>query len=49
MEKPNADIRVKAPIIETGMVISGMIAERSERRKTKITRTTSSTASAMVA
>ncbi len=48
MEKPNRSISAKEPIRLTGMVISGMTEARRVRRKTKITRATSTTASAMV-
>jgi len=48
MEKPNSAMSAKVPIRLTGMVTSGMIDARSVRRNTKITRATSTTASAMV-
>jgi len=48
MEKPNKDMRANAPIRLTGMVMSGMSEARTERRNTKMTSVTSTTASAMV-
>ena len=48
IEKPNSSISAKAPISDTGMVTSGMSVARSERRKRKMTSTTSATASPMV-
>ena len=48
IEKPKAYISANAPIRLTGMVTSGITVARSERRKKKITSTTSTTASAMV-
>ncbi len=41
-------MKKKAPMSDTGMVTKGIRVARHERRKTKITSTTSSTASAMV-
>ena len=48
MLKPSANISVKVAISEIGMVTIGMIEARSERRKKKITSTTSTIASTMV-
>ncbi|MCY1380002.1 hypothetical protein D9M69_677790 [compost metagenome] len=48
MVKPIRLIRAKAPISDTGMVTSGIRVARSERRKMKIIRMTSATASQMV-
>ena len=48
MVKPKAYISANAPIRLTGIVTSGISVARSERRKTKITSTTSTTASPMV-
>ena len=48
IEKPKAYISANAPTRLTGMVTSGISVARNERRKKKITRTTSTTASAMV-
>ena len=48
IEKPNAYISANAPIRQTGIVTSGISVARSERRKKKITSTTSTTASAIV-
>ena len=46
-EKPNAAITAKVPISETGIAMIGMIDARRLCRKTTITSTTSSTASAI--
>ena len=46
--KPNKAISAKVPIKDTGMVTSGMMEARKVRRKTKITRATSTMASTMV-
>ena len=48
IEKPKRSISAKAPISETGMVISGIRVARTERRKTKMIPTTSRIASPMV-
>jgi hypothetical protein len=49
MLKPRKYIIAKAPIRLTGMVTSGMIVARIERRKKKMIRTTSTIASPIVA
>ena len=46
--KPKAYISANAPISDTGIVTSGISVARSERRKKKITSTTSTIASTMV-
>ena len=48
MVKPISDIRAKAPISDTGMVTNGISVARNERRKMKMIRMTSATASQMV-
>ena len=48
MVKPSRYMSAKAPISETGMVTIGMSVARNERRKKKITSTTSAIASTMV-
>ena len=48
MEKPNAIMMAKAPISETGIAITGIIAARQLCKKIKITSTTSPTASSNV-
>ena len=48
IEKPNSYMTLKAPISDTGMVTIGISVARSERRKRKITSTTSTIASTMV-
>ena len=42
MENPSADMIAKDPINDRGMVTRGMIVARRERRKMKMTMTTSS-------
>ena len=46
--KPNAYISPNAPISDTGIVTMGISVARSDRRKKKITRTTSAIASPIV-
>ena len=48
IEKPNSHMKVKAPISDTGIVTIGTRVARKLRRKTKMTRTTSTTASKIV-
>ena len=48
MENPNKAIKAKVPIKLTGIVTKGMIEARTVRRKTKITKATSTAASTMV-
>ncbi len=45
IEKPRTYRKKNAPTSDTGMVTNGISVERTERRKRKITSTTSSTAS----
>jgi hypothetical protein len=47
-EKPITNISVKVEMSEIGIVTIGMMEARSERRKTKITSTTSRIASPIV-
>ncbi|MGY4297447.1 isopentenyl diphosphate isomerase/L-lactate dehydrogenase-like FMN-dependent dehydrogenase [Bradyrhizobium sp. i1.4.4] len=46
--KPNASIKVQTPIIDSGMVTTGMMTERSEARNRKMTTITMITASPSV-
>ena len=48
MLNPKTNMIAKAPISDTGMVTSGISVARSERRKKKITSTTSTIASRIV-
>ena len=48
IEKPSAYIKAQAPINETGIVTSGTMAARRLRRKNRITKATSTTASKIV-
>jgi len=48
MEKPNTHNTMKVGMIETGMAIVATSVERQERRKTRMTSTTSPTPSASV-
>ena len=48
IEKPKSSISENAPTSETGIVTSGTMVARTERRKTKITSTTRRIASPMV-
>ncbi|MGY4235287.1 hypothetical protein ACVIIW_004234 [Bradyrhizobium sp. USDA 4449] len=46
--KPNASIRVQTPIIDSGIVTTGIMTDRSEARNRKITTITMMTASPSV-
>ncbi len=48
MLKSKASMKANAPMIETGMAMTGMSVARKDCRKMKITRTTSPTASRIV-
>ena len=48
IEKPSAQITKQVPISETGMVTIGTVTARGERRKNRITASTSTAASIRV-